>query len=167
MRRLTLVIIMAAIATSLGCTSHYVPLDDPSLATFKSMYAVDRSRFGMTPLPKEGRVVIERRMGGEADQLGYDVMLHIYSKATHHVAFRKNGDAYSWVGESEVCSGPRMYDSPDGKLNEQLVISYFEHVLHQQNGRTVTYFGPDATLKGNIPSSQVTRLLHEWGCAGS
>jgi hypothetical protein len=159
------------VACLLSCTTSYTSLDDPALGTFKSMYAVDRSQYGMTALPKKGQVHIERRQGDAAREYGYDVMLHIYNKSIHHVAFRVQNGSYQWVGESEVCTGPREYEHPKGRFNEQLVISYFQNVQHQLNGLHVSYFGPDETLKQEmqplkeVPISKVTSLLKEWGCA--
>ena len=50
-----------------------VKMGDPALKPFASMYSVDRSQYGFTPLPKSRPVSIEGKalFGG-----GYDAMLH-------------------------------------------------------------------------------------------
>jgi hypothetical protein len=146
-----------------GCVST-VKMDDQKLKPFAEMYRIDRDKFGMSPLPKEAEVSIENRHGKE-DQ-GYDVMLHIYSKATHHVAFRLEGGRYEWVGEEETCEGPRKYKTADGVFKEQLDISNFHGVLHTFEGLHVSYRGPDEALRleANIPIEKAKQLIAKWNC---
>ncbi len=106
MRRLTWSSLIGTVMVLSGCT-HYVPMDDQSLKPFARMYAVDRDRYGLSPLPKQARVWIDKS-GRAGPEGGYDEMLHIYGQAFHHVAFRKEGGGYEWVGEQEQCSGPTV-----------------------------------------------------------
>jgi len=148
-----------------GCT-RYVPMDDPSLKPFADMYAVDRAQYGLSPLPRNARVYIETADNGDRWMpLGYDVMLHIDNKAVHHVAFRKQGGVYKWVGEQEQCWGPREFKSVNGVFKEDLAISFFHHAANHLEGLDISYTGPDRSLSfRQIPVSEAKRILKQWGC---
>src|SRR5258707_4244309 len=84
----------AMIFALLGCNTHCA-IEDSALAPFNNMYEVDRDRYGLGPLPKRAKAFIDR---ADLSTSGYDVMLRIYSKNKHYIAFRREGDRYKWVG---------------------------------------------------------------------
>ncbi|HEY2363547.1 MAG TPA: hypothetical protein VGK36_20680 [Candidatus Angelobacter sp.] len=137
-------------------------MDDPILAPFKDMYEVNRGQYGLGPLPKNAKVFIDRADWSES---GYDAMLKLYAKSNHWVAFRLEGGRYKWIGELEQCSGPQKYRSADGLLNEQVDISYFQHVPLHYDGLRITYVGPDSHTDLDIPLAKAKQLLKTWGCS--
>jgi hypothetical protein len=80
----TIVVTTFLLTVATGCV-RTVKMDDPALKPFASMYAVDRSQYGFTPLPKSGPVSIEGKalFGG-----GYDAMLHFGGNPSRTIAFR-------------------------------------------------------------------------------
>src|SRR5207244_5095490 len=55
---------------------------------------------------------------------GYDAMLHVYGRTSRTIAFARRGGAFRWIGEQEVFQGPLEYDTPDGTLNESLILTF-------------------------------------------
>ena len=129
-----------------GCKRPPVSMDDPSLTPFASMYSVDRGQYGFTPLPKTGRVFIE----GESSKFGYDALLEFVGTPTptRSIAFRWDGHAYQWLGEQEIFDGPRRWKPPKGRRDQEYVaITFYREELYGENqGLTIYYSGPDATL---------------------
>lgn len=143
-------------------------MGDPALASFSSMYTVDRSQYGFTPLPKTGPVSIE----GSSSHGGYDAMLHFGGNPSRTIAFRRDGQAYQWLGEQEEFEGPRTYETPDGRFPEHVDITFYrEAVLGEFQGLTIQYFGPDQKLTRPRPErpnrsltlAEVNPLLEQWG----
>lgn len=145
----------------LGCNTHYA-IEGSALAPFNNMYEIDRDRYGLGPLPKKAKVFIDR---ADSSTRGYDVMLRIYSKSKHYVAFQREGDRYKWVGELEQCEGPREYRSADGRLNEEVTISYFQRASGYQDGLHTSYVGPDSLTDQEIPLERAKQLTKQWGCS--
>ena len=126
----------------LGCYRQ-MPIDDPSLKPFADMFAVDRAQYGFSPLPSDAKVYIERDPQCYKP-CGYDVMLHIYNgKTSHEVSFQKKNGIYKWVGEQEVCWGPREYRTVNGRFNENLVITYAQGQAGQLDGLHINYSRPE------------------------
>ena len=126
----------------LGCYRQ-MPIDDPSLKPFADMFVVDRAQYGFSPLPSDARVYIERDPKCYTD-CGYDVMLHIYKgKSAHLVSFQKKSGIYKWVGEQEVCWGPREFRTVNGRFNENLVITYAQGQAGQLDGLLINYSRPE------------------------
>jgi hypothetical protein len=98
------------------------------------MYAVDRSQYGMTALPKQARVNIEKNDSSYVQSHGYSLMVHVYGKSVHHIAFRMENGSYRWVGEQEQCWGSQRFDTVDGRFNEMVAISYFQNIPSHLNG---------------------------------
>jgi hypothetical protein len=91
--------------TGSGIFLKSVSVDDPRVKPWlKAAAAVDRSKYGFTPLPTSGRVDLESRPSA-----GYDAMLHISGKTSHTIAFRKGATGYAWIGEQEIFQGPKQY----------------------------------------------------------
>jgi len=79
----------------------------------KAANSFDRKAFGFTPLPSSADVRWESRPTER-----YDAMLHIYSKTSRTIAFRKATTGFKWTGEQESFQGPKKYTSPDGTFTE-------------------------------------------------
>jgi hypothetical protein len=67
-----------------------VIVGDQALKPYAAMYDVDRGKYGFTPLPTTGTVLIE----GRSSSGGYDAMLHYGGNPNRIVAFRWDGRAY-------------------------------------------------------------------------
>ena len=120
-----------------------MPIDDPSLKPFADMFVVDRAQYGLSPLPSDAKVYIERDPECYTD-CGYDVMLHIYNgKTSHAVTFQKKSGIYKWVGEQEICWGPREYRTVNGRFNESVDITYAQGQAHQLDGLHINYRSPE------------------------
>ncbi len=161
-----LVIVGTLLAFTASCM-RTVQIGDPALKPFASMYSVDRAQYGFSPLPNGGPVSIE----GKSSHGGYDAMLHFGGRTSRTIAFRWDGKACQWVGEQEIFEGPRMWDTPDGRFHEQVVITYYKQAVHGAlQGLTIQYLGPDEKLmmprKGpnySLTLSEVNPMLEKWG----
>ena len=165
-RVLPAVLVLLMMLGLAGCRRY--AMDDPALKPFNNMYEVERDQYGLGPLPKNAKVRIDRSTYAES---GYDVMLGIYAneirynaKEVHHVAFRLDRGSYKWVGELEQCEGPREYRSADGRMQEEVTISYFQHVPTMAEGVHATYVGPDSLTNKEISIVKGRELLKSWGC---
>ena len=95
-------------------------MDDPRIQPLlKAAASFNRLPYGFTPLPKAARVRWEWSSGGR-----YDAMLHIYSKTSRTIAFRKINGGYRWIGEQETFQGPKQYTTVDGTFNECVMLTY-------------------------------------------
>jgi len=121
-----------------------VNLGDPALEPFASMYSVERSQYGFTPIPKTGPVSLSRTIFRD----DYDAMLHFRGNPSRTITFRWDGKAYQWLGEQEIFEGPRMWDTSDGRRHEWITITFYkEAVNHNFQGLGILYFGPDEELR--------------------
>ncbi len=149
-----------------GCM-RTVQMGDPALKPFESMYAVNRAQYGFTPLPKDGPVSIE----GRSSHGGYDAMLHFGGKTPRTIAFRLDGHAYQWLGEQERFEGPRIWETPDGRFHESVVITFYKQASSGVfQGLTIQYLGPDEKLmtppgrpNWSLTLAEVNPLLEKWG----
>lgn len=147
----------------LGC-SHQVPIDDPSLKPFANMYLVDRAQYGFSPLPKNAKVHIEKHPKCYRD-CGYDALVHIYGKPSRYVSFKKENGNYKWVGEQEVCSGPREFRTVNGRFNEYLVITYAQDEAGQLDGLHISYRSPEDPMGlKQLSVAEAKRTLKALGC---
>lgn len=113
-------------------------IGDPALEPFASMYNVDRSQYGFTPLPKTGTVSIE----GKSSNGGYDAMLHFGGNPSRTIAFRWDGKMYHWLGEQETFEGPTTFETPDGRFHESVTITFYqEAVPGEPQGLWINYRG--------------------------
>jgi hypothetical protein len=94
-------------------------------------------------------------------------MLHIYSKTSRTIAFRKTSDGYRWIGDQEIFQGPKEYNSVDGALREQLTFTYeVESVSGFPTNRlNISYSGEDSRLanRSNLALAEVMPVLRESG----
>lgn len=135
---------------------------DPRLVPMlKAIEAVDRSSLGFTPIQPNATVSLESRPRAQ-----YDAMLHIYGDTSRTIAFRKIGNEYKWISEQEAYTGPKTYETPDGTLREQIVITFGTESVsgHEPNKLHVEYWGEDPRLVGrrNLTLKQVFPIIEEW-----
>jgi len=94
-------------------------------------------------------------------------MLHIDSKTSRTIAFRKTINGYKWIGDQEIFQGLKEYKSVDGTLKEQLCFTYeVESVSgYPRNRLNITYYGEDSRLadRNNLVLADVRPILKEWG----
>jgi len=96
-----------------------VSMDDPRIQPLlKAAAKFDRTAYGFTPIPKVAEVRWESR-----PRSTYDAMLHISSKTSRTIAFRKTDDGYRWIGDQETFQGPRMYKDVDGTFHEEFTLT--------------------------------------------
>jgi hypothetical protein len=70
-------------------------MNDPRIQPLlKAAASFDRVWYGFTPIPASAEVRFESHRTPR-----YNAMLHIESKTSRTVAFRKTGDGFKWTGE--------------------------------------------------------------------
>jgi len=124
---------------------------------------VDRASLGFTPISANARIEIEYAGGAR----GYDVMLHVYAETSRTIAFRKTAaGSYEWIGEQEIFTGPRRYETVDGVFNEQIVINYDKVPISGApvNQVYIIYHGDDPRFAGKffLTLQEVRPILEEW-----
>jgi len=128
----------------------------------KAAASFDRVSYGFTSLPRDADVRWESR---PTDR--YDAMLHIYSKTSRTIAFRKIKNGYQWIGEQEIFEGPKKYTTVDGTFNERICLTYeIENVSgYPSNRLNITYSGEDRRLadRDDLTLLVVRPIFHEWG----
>ena len=146
-----------------GLGPEKVSLDDQRLAPMlKAMAVVDRSSLGFTAISPEADVRVEW-----APRDGYDAMLHVYAGSSRTIAFKKSADGeFRWIGEQEIHTGPNQYETVDGRVSEQIVISFeVESVTGVPlNTVHVQYLGEDARLAWpkKITLHEAKQVIEEW-----
>ena len=150
----------------LGGCMRTAQLDDPALKPFENMYSVDRAKYGFTPLPKTGRVLIE----GKSPHGDYDAMLHFGGNPSRTIAFRWDGKAYQWLGEKEEFEGPQTYETASGRFHERVVITYYKAPAYgASKGLQIQYRGPESLrpptpqTNWSLTVAEVSPLLKKWG----
>ncbi len=127
----------------------------------KAAYSFDRAAYGFTPIPSSADVRLEY-----SSKRSYDAMVHIYSKTSRTIAFRKTNQGYRWIGEQEIYNGPNKYTTVDGTFYENICLTYdIEKVSgYPTNKLNITYSGDDQRLTGklNLSLSEVRPILKEW-----
>src|SRR5262245_39678274 len=81
--------------------------------------SVDRASLGFSKIDPSARLRLEWR-----PRAGYDAMLHVYGKTSRTIAFRRGPNSYEWIGEQETFEGPAEYDTVDGRLHEEITITF-------------------------------------------
>ena len=165
--RTAVVGLVLAVATSC-MRMRTVNMGDPALEPFASMYSVDRSQYGFTPIPKSGPVSFSRKTFRD----DYDAVLYFVGNPKRSIAFRWDGKAYQWLGEQESFEGPRMWDTPDGRIHERVTIAFYKEAMHGAfQGLNIEYFGPDDKLvrmpkerpNFSLKLADVDPFLKQWG----
>jgi hypothetical protein len=151
---------------SIASCMRTVRIGDPALKPFDSMYSIDRAQYGFTALPKTGVVSIE----GRSLQGDYDAMLHFGGNPSRTIAFHWDGKAYQWLGEQEEFEGPREYETPDGRFQESISITYYKEAgVGIPKGLWIEYRGPEIMrargpgTNWGLALAEVDPLLKKWG----
>lgn len=161
MRRLLLFLAILLV----GCDRfpQKVAMSDPRIQPLlKAASSFDRDTYGFTPIPASAEVRFESHPTQR-----YDAMLHIESKTSRTIAFRKAGDGYKWIGEQEIFQGPKKYKTVDGTFYEQVTLTYDTETIsgYPRNQLNVTYSGEDPRLEfpKKLTLAIVKPVLKEWG----
>ncbi|MEI8309962.1 MAG: hypothetical protein WCH98_04320 [Verrucomicrobiota bacterium] len=148
-----------------GLAPQRVSISAPEIQTlFSAAQEFPRTQHGFSSLPVDAGtdIRIERHSHG-----AYDVMLHIYNDTSRTIAFRRSVGGFKWIHEQEVFRGPRFYDSPDGRLQEQIVLTYETEPISgaPKDQLQIDYFGDDVRFprSGSLSLSDVRPILAEWG----
>ena len=162
MKRLVTFVALVVLA---GCwlAPKKVAMDDPQVQLLlKAAASFDRTSYGFTPIPKTADVRLESRPTSR-----YDAMLHIQSKTSRTIAFRKTSIGYRWIGDQEIFQGPKEYKTVDGTLHEQVTFTYeVESVTGFPTNRlNIAYSGEDSRLanRSNLALADVKPILKGWG----
>jgi hypothetical protein len=131
------------------------------LAAGRSM----RAELGFTELPVQGPVRVEV----PRSKTYYDVMLHIErGNVSRTVNFLLRDGHPVWSGEQEIHFSGRQFETVDGRVGENLVVSYSTVAgSGTQKGGYVTYFGPDQQLEqrsiqGQLSVADARRIWDTW-----
>ena len=118
------VIVAVLIGPACGVFPEGVSHDDPRLKPMlEAMDRVDRRAMGFTPIARDASIRLEQ-VGRWRRNRNYDVMLHIRGKTSRTVAFTRTESGYEWIGEQETFTGPREYETVDGRFQETITINY-------------------------------------------
>jgi hypothetical protein len=162
----TFYFIIAAIVLANLCSCWLVPIKyhDKKLTPYLQAIAKVkhlRDSLGFTHISEKAKITLE----GSSDN--YDAMLHIYQSASSRtIAFKKDGDHYTWIGEQEIFTGPQKYETVDGTLNEELVLNYDKQPIsgYPTNMLNINYNGPDSSYTSprelSIPDAQA--IIKKW-----
>jgi hypothetical protein len=163
--RAAVCVALSFILVGCGFIPQRVSLSDPRIKPLlDAVAAVDRASLGFTPIRADVNVTWERR-----PRRDYDQMLHIYGRTSRTIAFRKAASGFRWIGEQEIYTGPRTYESVDGKYREQITVTYeIEPVAthgYPLKQLLITYHGEDPRLRKPIGLSwdEIRPILREWG----
>jgi hypothetical protein len=166
--RLTFCILLLVLfCTTLGCHDpsglgdRRFSLDDETLRPFAAMYEVDRNQYCLTEIDPDSIVHIERRNYGD---YGSGVILHIEGDRTYRtVTFVQEQGEYVWIGEQELHYSGRTYMTPDGELNERIVVTYYERTIDSQPaGLSIFYAGAHETISANPTCEEALRVIRHW-----
>lgn len=133
-------------------------MDDPRVKPLLEARAkIDLVSRGFTPLTaSKARLEI-------TSSRPYDAMLHVAGKT---IAFKKEPHGYRWIGEQEIFSGVREYETPDGKATEALCFTYeLEPISGSPVGElSISYSGDDPRLAWpkKITLAEAQAVLNEW-----
>jgi hypothetical protein len=158
----TSILFSLALLAGCGLTPQKLPYADPQVQQLlRATEAASTKRFGFTPVSSNADIRLEKSSGA------YDRMLHIYGRTSRTIAFRKQGDDFTWIGEQEIYTGPKQYTTVDGTLFEQICLTYeLQRVAHYKlDHLNISYSGEDARLahKENLTLQTILPILKEWG----
>lgn len=145
-----------------GVVPRSVAPDDPRVRELApALAAAAGERAAFTPLDTNAHWRLEESRGA------YDRMLHVDGRTRRTIAFRRTAAGWVWIHEQELFTGPRWYDSPDGRLAEEIALTYErERVAHYRlNQLNVSYRGDDPRLarREELTLGEVRPILAEWG----
>jgi hypothetical protein len=158
-----LTVISALMLNGCGPVPQKVAMGDPQVqALIRSANTFDRTSFGFSPISKDGEVRLELQPTEK-----YDAMLHVTSKTSRSIAYKKEKESFIWIGEQETFRGPRTFKNEDGVVNEAITLIYETEKVsgYPINQLNVTYLGEDPRLTGrrDLTLTDVKPILKEWG----
>ncbi len=141
-----------------------IEMSDPKIVPLlNAAESFDRVKYGFSPLPEKADVRLESRPMRQE----YDAMLHISSKTSRTIAFRKTDKGYRWIGEQETFRGPNRYKTIDGTFYEEITLTFHIEKFSgfPTNRLKVSYFGEDPRLANlrKLTIKDVQPILREWG----
>ena len=93
-------------------------------------------------------------------------MLHIQSKTSRTIAFKKTQNGFKWIGEQEIFQGPKQYKTVDGTFYEDICLTYDIQKVsgYPTNKLNITYSGEDPRLtnREDLSLSDIRPVLKEW-----
>ncbi|NQY31380.1 MAG: hypothetical protein HRT69_18180 [Flavobacteriaceae bacterium] len=145
-----LTISLCLILFSCGLTPRKIDFNDKELKPYwAAAEKADRIAFGFSEIEKDSKISLEENSIFENP---YDKMLHIYGTTSRTIAFESpEKGGLKWIGEQEIYSGPKRYQTPDGEFNEQIVLTYELTPIsgHKINELNISYNGERSELTGN------------------
>lgn len=140
--------------------------DDPRLAPmYEAIRHIDRRSMGFTEIAPDAVLRVEWNA-----RRGYDAMLHVDGRTSRTIAFRRAGDAYEWIGEQEIFSGPKTFKSVDGEFHETITITYETRPISgaQLGTLDIRYRGEDQELSttDTLSLERVRPILARWEHGG-
>lgn len=159
MRNIIFIIFLLA---GCGIFPEKVSMDDPRIQPhLKAAATFNRTKYGFTPLSYKEQVRWESK-----PRPRYDAMLHLESKTTRTIAFKKTPTGYKWIGEQETFQGPKQYTTVDGTFYEQICLTYDIQPVSgfPLNRLNITYNGEDTRLanKKELTLDDIRPILKEW-----
>jgi hypothetical protein len=120
-----------------------------------------RDSLGFTAISHNARITIE----GSSEN--YDAMLHVYqSISSRTIAFKRNGDKYLWIGEQEIFTGPKKFNTADGIFNETITFNYDKQLIsgYPIDTLSIQYAGPDPALcpPNELSISKAKNIIGHW-----
>ena len=155
-------LISLALLAGCGFTPQKQPYADPQVQQLlRATEGASTNRFGFTPVSTNADIRLEKSSGA------YDRMLHIYGRTSRTIAFRKQGDGFTWIGEQEIYKGPKQYTTVDGTFFEEICLTYeLQRVAHYKlNQLNISYSGEDVRVahKEDLTLQTILPILKEWG----
>jgi hypothetical protein len=160
-KSVVLVVLAASSLFGCGVLPRRVSLDDPEVRPLlEAMAVAPRTALGFTPIAPSS----ELRLEGAKRQ--YDAMLHVHGRTSRTIAFAREGDHFVWIGEQEIHSGPREYETVDGTQRESITLTFETRPISgvPLGTLSIVYAGDDPTLVANRPltRAQSLRVLARW-----
>lgn len=144
----------------------YKLADDSVKPLLQAINQSNRLALGFSPIPLEARIVIQHYTYNSTAAAYISVEPHTEwgSYTGWAISFAQNGNAYQWVGESEIYAGPNRYENIYIQYSTKQGWPYYT----QQgdipvNTLVVEYRGKDTRLKKtNLTLDDVRPILSEW-----
>lgn len=136
------------------------------LAPFSDMYHVDRAKYGLAPIRETSDIRLERHIGRDATDRGYDAMLHMSGRnISRTVDFALVDGRYKWIGEQEIHYSGRTFKTMDGESCESISITYSTRKRSgTQKGLWIFYWGEDKALRSRLDLTldDVRPIISRW-----
>jgi len=124
------------------------------------MYEVDREQYCLTEISPESTA----HFGVKYGEYGRQATIVIESDRTYRmVVFVEEQGEYVWVGEYEAHRSGRTYITPDGELNERIVVSHLQREIDNQPvGLSILYEGAYEDIPANPTCEEALPVIRDW-----